>query len=186
MRMRYIRIVGLFTVLLVASFLAGCRGREDAQGPKGKPVVAQKQPEDIPITISDGSPLKIHMKKFGWIKRLSNEIEPNVSGTVTAVSITPGSHPLDLCAGGHECEVDITYGTIQLQVTTDLDGQWLRVKTIRGAFADHYDTPDPNTYKSKIKNAAISLVIVKKDGTEVQRFVPPPKITTTVEIIYTR
>jgi len=183
MRMRNITLVGFFTVLLAASFSAGFREREGARNPPVGPTVSER-PEDTPITISDGSPLRIQIKKARWIKHRSNEIGPDVSGTVTEVSITPESHPLNLCVDGSECEVDITYGTIQLQVTTDLDGQLLRVKTIPGTFAENYDTPGPapNTYTSKIKDARISLVIVKRAGVEVRKYQPPDGTTTTITI----
>jgi hypothetical protein len=162
--MRNITIVGLFTVLLAASFSAGSPDRAAALNAEvGGMGMLQ---DDTPITISDGSPLTIESVR-PFVEYDDNEIFPDhVHRTVTEVGISVDGKALGPFAFNNErCQVDITYGKTTLAVRTNRFGQVLRVRTSPGTFLHGWvPSKDKKTYTIDTPGAYITSVQVAKAG----------------------
>lgn len=175
--MRNITIVGLFIVLLVASFSARSPAREAALNAEVGGM-GMLQP-DTPITISDGSPLTLH-SELPWVDYGKNEIGPNeVNRTVTEVNIRVNKRNLEPFVFRDQMyDFDITYGTITLTVKTDRLGRGLRVSTSQGTFGKYWKLEGPYTYSINMPNARITRVTFRQPFTRVLDLARGPKTVT--------
>jgi hypothetical protein len=161
-RMRNITLVGLFTVLLAASFSARSPAREAAREAEVGAMSSQLG-DDTPITISDGSPLTLH-SVLPWVEYGRNEIGPKeVNRTVTEVNIMVNKVGLKPVVSKNEgYDFDITYGTIRLTVKTNRSGRGLRVSTSQETFDKPWIRKDQHTYSIEIPRARITHVTFRQ------------------------
>lgn len=122
--------------------------------------------QDTPITIDDGSPLKIGSSE-PWVVLGPSEIRAARSGnSVFRVTLTFGKgKPVEIPFAAQRCDVSVQYGGITILLSTTADGKDLRIQNLFGAFEEDFDrSADGRLFTSKDGAQRISRVTLRRNG----------------------
>lgn len=122
---------------------------------------------DHPITIAGGSPLTIHHDSWNPQddQTLGSAVHDN---TVTRVEVTSASGSLPtIFFKGEQLELHLTYGAIQVTVTTDQNGHDPVVKVDSNtSLKKHFHKKDANTFESVKQNASVQGLTLRQGGAD--------------------
>jgi hypothetical protein len=123
---------------------------------------------DHPIIISGGSPLVVQHDEWvggGDDHSLATKQD---NATVTSVEVKLGSEaPRIIPFNKQRCEISLRYGTIGLNVSTNANGQVLRIRTDGATFfSKRFRRRDKGTYESLVSDQHIDRVRILKAGAD--------------------
>ena len=153
--------------------LAGIGGRP--------PALAQ----DPPVTITDGSPLKITSPR-GWTENNDQELaDLDANRAVTQVSVTQqGGQPQVVGFSGEVCRIDLNHGPRRVFVRGNMNkGKGLVVNSGGSLKGDYDRTSDRRRYMSRNAGDRINSVTVRKGGRNVLD-IPRAVSPVVIEITY--
>ncbi len=135
---------------------------------------------DHPITISGGSPLTV--EHDSWKQKDDHTLGTAVKGTVTRIDVTSNGHVFDsIVFNGERLDLHLTYGAIQLAVTTDAQGRNPAVTVDSETSLKKHFSHQGNQFVSKQSGAAVQgLTILKADADQT----PSPIANHTVIVIH--
>jgi hypothetical protein len=149
----------------------------------GRPLALAQGP---PVTIGDGSPLKIDSPR-GWIEgsddRVLSDADSNL--TVTKVRVTQkAGKPQEVDFSGELCRIDLNHGPRRVFATGNMNGgKGLTVNSGGSLKGDYDHTPDRTRYTSRNAGDRITSVTVTKDGKTVLD-IPKASSPVLIEILY--
>jgi hypothetical protein len=139
-----------------------------------------------PVTINDGSPLKISSPR-GWVEGSDDqelsEANPNLS--VTKVRVTQrNGNPQEVAFSGELCRVELDHGPRHVFARGNMNGgKGLAVNTGGSLKGDFDRTPDQKRYTSRNAGDRIQRVTVKKNG-QVVLNIPQAASPVLIEVFY--
>jgi len=118
---------------------------------------------DHPITVSGGSPLRLVHDNWNPMDdhTLGSKVHTNTVGQVQVTS--DGSKPVTIGFNGQQLEINLTYGSLQVNIITNKKGHDPVLK-ITGSFHNDFHRVDANTFESNVSDASIQGVTVAKAG----------------------
>jgi hypothetical protein len=161
---------GALTILAIAGF-------------GGRPLALAVGP---PVTINDGSPLKITSPR-GWIEGSDDQelTDTDPSLTVTKVRVTQsGGKAQEVDFSGELCRIDLNHGPRHVFARGNMNGgKGLSVNSGGSLKGDYDHTPDRTRYTSRNAGDRIANVTVTKDGKTVLD-IPKAASPVLIEILY--
>ena len=152
-------------------------------GSGGRPLALAMSP---PVTINDGSPLKIFSPR-GWIEGSDDQelTDTDSSLSVTKVQVTQSDGTVQAVDfSGEPCRIDLNHGPRRVFARGNMNGgKGLSVNSGGSLKGDYDRTPDRTKYTSRNAGDRIANVTVSKDGKKVLD-IPKASSPVTIEIFY--